>query len=178
LPSAIVYGRHDGAWRTDIGWGVVKSLVGLPCGPVGLVHTQNLRFFYKEKPTCGFGECPLRTEERTLSISGSRPALLTQTRHWRGSIQRMQTRVGISLFKLAPYVKPGYSCQPRFCQNEMVPGHFARTGSVLGHLGRAEPPPAHFDPAGPSLGDSADSGSLLVYLGRADPSVLLNGKDA
>jgi hypothetical protein len=48
-------------------------------------------------------------------------------------------------------------------------GHFARTGSVLGHPGRAEPPPAHFDPAGPSLGDSADSGSLLVYLGRGGP---------
>ena len=41
---------------------------------MGLVHTQNLRFFYKEKPTCGFGECPLRMEERTLSISSSRPA--------------------------------------------------------------------------------------------------------
>ena len=48
-------------------------------------------------------------------------------------------------------------------------GHFARTGSVLRHPGRAEPPPAHFDPAGPSLGDSADSGSLLVYLGRGGP---------
>jgi hypothetical protein len=41
---------------------------------VGLVHTQNLRFFYKEKPICGFGECPLWMEERTLSISGSRSA--------------------------------------------------------------------------------------------------------
>jgi hypothetical protein len=41
---------------------------------VVLVHTQNLRFFYKEKPTCGFGECPLWMEERTLSISGSRSA--------------------------------------------------------------------------------------------------------
>jgi len=40
----------------------------------GLVHIQNLRFFYKEKPTCGFGECPLWMEEQTLSISGSRSA--------------------------------------------------------------------------------------------------------
>jgi hypothetical protein len=41
---------------------------------------------------------------------------LTQTRRWRGSIQRMQIRVGVSLFKLAPCVNPGYSCQPRLCQ--------------------------------------------------------------
>jgi hypothetical protein len=53
---------------------VVKSLCGFACGPVVLVHTQNLRFFYKEKPTRGFGECPLWMEERTLSISGSRSA--------------------------------------------------------------------------------------------------------
>src|ERR1700736_472653 len=56
------------------GWGVVNSLAQRGCGPVGLVHTQNLRFFYKEKPTCGFGERPLWMEERTLSISGSRSA--------------------------------------------------------------------------------------------------------
>jgi hypothetical protein len=53
---------------------VVNSLARRGCGPVGLVHTQNLRFFYKEKPTCGFGECPLWMEERTLSISGSSSA--------------------------------------------------------------------------------------------------------
>ena len=46
-----------------------------------LVHTQNLRFFYKEKPTCGFGECPLWMEERTLSISGSRSAF-DPKRNW------------------------------------------------------------------------------------------------
>jgi hypothetical protein len=56
------------------GWGVVNSMARRGRGPVGLVHTQNLRFFYKEKPTCGFGECPLWMEERTLSISGSRSA--------------------------------------------------------------------------------------------------------
>jgi hypothetical protein len=54
--------------------GVLKSLGYFACGPVGLVHIQNLRFLYKEKPTCGFGECPLWMEERTLSISGSRSA--------------------------------------------------------------------------------------------------------
>jgi hypothetical protein len=30
--------------------------------------------FSQEKPTCGFGECPLWMEERTLSIGGSRSA--------------------------------------------------------------------------------------------------------
>jgi hypothetical protein len=53
---------------------VVKSPGYYRGGPVVLVHTQNLRFFYKEKPTCGFGECPLWMEDRTLSIRGSRSA--------------------------------------------------------------------------------------------------------
>ena len=52
------------------GWGVVKSLELIGSGPVVLVHTQNLRFFYKEKPTCAFGECPLLMEVRTLRIRG------------------------------------------------------------------------------------------------------------
>jgi hypothetical protein len=32
-----------------VGVGVVKSLSGLPCGPVVLVHTQNFQFFLKQK---------------------------------------------------------------------------------------------------------------------------------
>jgi len=32
------------------GWGVVKSLERLRCGPVGLVHTQNFQFFKTENP--------------------------------------------------------------------------------------------------------------------------------
>ena len=33
------------------GGGVVKSLEGFPCGPVGLVHRQKVRFFQKKNPT-------------------------------------------------------------------------------------------------------------------------------
>jgi hypothetical protein len=32
---------------------MVKSLEGFPCGPVGLVHTQNFRFLKKRKTHFG-----------------------------------------------------------------------------------------------------------------------------
>jgi hypothetical protein len=85
------------------GWGVANSLARRGCGPVVLVHTQNLRFFYKEKPTCGFGECPLWMEERTLSISGSRSALdpeRTFVEHDAGSQFLLRISVGIRASRL------------------------------------------------------------------------------
>ncbi len=52
--------------RKAQGWGVVKSLAGFGCGPVGLVHRQKVRFFQKKNPTCF-----------ALSISGFDPTVWT-----------------------------------------------------------------------------------------------------
>jgi hypothetical protein len=55
---------------------MVNSLAQRGCGPVVLVHTQDLRFFFKRKSPLGrFGECPMLMEERTLRIRGLGSAL-------------------------------------------------------------------------------------------------------
>ena len=48
--NAFALSCRDG-WSEIVaqGWGVVKSLERLGCGPVGLVHTQNFQFFLKQK---------------------------------------------------------------------------------------------------------------------------------
>ena len=35
--------------RSSLGWGVVKSLGGIACGPVVLIHTQKFQLQKKEK---------------------------------------------------------------------------------------------------------------------------------
>ena len=49
MPS--LYPPRRSADESERDWGVVKSLEGFPCGPVGLVHTQNFGIEF-EKPTC------------------------------------------------------------------------------------------------------------------------------